>query len=75
MGRNVQHVRRRSTIAPGDAERVRALLLARLHKRGWPLERIATVLGSSSSTVCRRLAELTPERLAELESTDLGGLL
>lgn len=75
MGRNVHQVRRRSAVAPGDAERLRTLLLARLYKRGWTMERIADVLGASSSTVSRRLAELTPERLAELEAIDLGGLL
>lgn len=75
MGRNVQHIRRRPTVASGDAERLRSALLVRLYRRGWTLERIADVIGTSPSTVCRKLAELTPERRAELEATDLGSII
>jgi AraC-like DNA-binding protein len=76
MGRNV-HRRHgdNSHDDAGDAEAVRALILARLHRRGWTLERIAKVLGSSPSTVHRRLRELTPAVRAELEAADVGAVI
>lgn len=76
MGRNVRRRKGEKTHEdPGDAEAVRALILARLHRRGWTLERIARVLGSSPSTVHRRLRELTPEVRTELESADVGAVI
>ncbi|WP_165076057.1 hypothetical protein [Paludisphaera rhizosphaerae] len=62
-------------LGPGDAARLRDLLMVRLRRRGANLATIAAVLGSSPATMHRRLKALPDDARRELEAADLGGLL